>query len=118
MSDADYEFIIPTEYADILDLRTASEQWEALNKLLNDKSHQQLYTPANGGFGSEDTSLINRDKHTHIRFSFAKEIKPEVVECDHKMTMDFHGAKIPFTHCKDISYCPKCGQKLSEVSNE
>lgn len=111
---SDYEFFSYAEYIKVTPaIHNTRDNYNALMKILNEKCQRQLYTPANGGFGSEDTSLMNRKNHTHVRFVFTKEIKPEVEACDHNYTVfERFGDNNDAISSIAPDYCPKCGERL------
>lgn len=115
MSDADYEFITEEEMSKIFHVSGAMH--EMVNKLLNDKCQQDYFDKVEGKLPDIKNGLAI--KHTHEIFYFTKEIKPDVVECDHewpdKVTVTISaGSPEEYSRiANEIKFCTKCGERLN-----
>ncbi len=81
---------------------------DSINKLIESKlKHSYVSDPLNTGFRECTIKEGCDTDSTHFIYHTTVPILEAKVECDHQFTVQWNG------WIADMSFCPKCGEKLS-----
>lgn len=110
----DFEFITAREHMNIcLSSDTVSERVDKINKLINEKAEKVFYTEVNSGFADDQSNIVKKPHHTHMRLSFSTSL---INDCDHIKCVSHRSKLISgkfIEKIQEFDFCPKCGEKLN-----